>query len=146
MFNAGDCLFVLGELQHSIISMNLLYRWDYTLIFGGCPSKEKKRNVTNTNCGMNKKTISIVFSTPSLPIFATYMCVIFVTEILLVFCVSCRGRYMQVGNIQTKALPLCGDLKYITFSNHLVLFVNNVPWVEYRLTTNLFASIVLQMA
>ena len=40
-FNAVNYVPAAGEFQCQIISINLLYKWDYTLVFDGQPPKEK---------------------------------------------------------------------------------------------------------
>ena len=42
-FNAGDYLPAAAEFQRQIISLNLLYKWDFTLVFDG-PRPEEKRH------------------------------------------------------------------------------------------------------
>ena len=41
-FNAGDYIPSVAEFQRQIITMNLLYKWDYTLVFDRMPPTEKR--------------------------------------------------------------------------------------------------------
>lgn len=41
-YDNGDYIPATGEFQRQFIAFDLVHKWEYTLVFDGCPAKEKQ--------------------------------------------------------------------------------------------------------
>ena len=122
-FNAGDYLPAAAEFQRQIISLNLLYKWDFTLVFDG-PRPEEKRHENARRSG-NDAHIDIKAEFIA-------MCVVVCQRHFFRFIVSPAEADMQVGRTRPEAVVVCRDSDEIAYGNRIVVIVDSWPKEEYR--------------
>ena len=114
-FNAGDYIPSAREFQRQIVTMNLLYKWDYTLVFDGMPPTEKRHE----HCRRQRKG--------SLTMTAEFIsvCILICKRHFVKFIVAPAEADMQVGRTADGGIPVCRDSDDIAFGNFTVVIVDS---------------------
>ena len=122
-FNAGDYVPAAREFQRQIISMNLIYKWDYTLVFDGRPPEEKRHE----HARRREKVGSVVIDSTFISI-----CVVICKRHFVKYVVAPSEADMQVGRWQDGAVPVCRDSDEIAYGNRYVVFIDNWHREQFR--------------
>ena len=111
-YNVSKYLPAAGEFQRQVISLNLLYKWDTTLVFDGQPPDEKRHEHTR-RCGDDNHVV----------IKAEFIAIC--KRHFIHFIVSPAEADMQVGKIQTGAVVVCRDSDETAYGNLTVVIVDS---------------------
>ena len=122
-YNAGDYLPAAAEFQRQIISLNLLYKWDVTLVFDGRPPDEKRHEHARRRGDGDHIIIKAEFIA---------MCVLVCKRHFVGFIVSPAEADMQVGKMQPDAVVVCRDSDEVAYGNRTVVIVDSWPKEKYR--------------
>ena len=120
-YNAGNYIPAAREFQRQVISMNLVHRWDFVLVFDGHPPKIKEHE----HARQKSKDDSIRINATFIAIFIRVCKRHFVRYI-----VAPEEADMQVG--RTRGVPVCRDADLIAYGHSTVVFVDNWSREEYR--------------
>ena len=123
-FDAGDYIPAAREFQRQIISMNLLYKWEYTLVFDGIPPKEKRHEHRRRQSKQGSLTMTAKFIS---------ICILICKRHFVKFVVAPAEADMQVGRTADGGIPVCRDSDDIAFGNFTVVIVDSWPKEQYRL-------------
>ena len=121
-YNAGNYLPAAVELQHQIISLNLLYKLETTLVFDRQPPDEKRHEHARRRGDDSHVVIKAEFIA---------MCVLLFKRHFVRFIVSPAEADMQACKIQTEAVVVCRDSDEIAYGNRTVVIVDSWPREEY---------------
>ena len=123
-FVAGDYIPAAREFQRQIISMNLLYKWEYTLVFDGVPPTEKRHEHRRRQSKQGSLTMTAEFIS---------ICILICKRHFVKFVVAPAEADMQVGRTADGGIPVCRDSDDIAFGNYTVVIVDSWPKEQYRL-------------
>ena len=103
--------------------MNLIYKWDYTLVFDGRPPEEKRHE----HARRREKVGSVVIDSTFISI-----CVVICKRHFVKYVVAPAEADMQVGRWQDGAVPVCRDSDEIAYGNRYVVFIDNWHREQFR--------------
>ena len=115
-YNNGDYMPDDCKFQRQIITLNLIYKWDYTCVFDGHPpSKKRHENQRRREC----EDSAIINST--------------IIAIQAHICKRCYVKYtvapieadMQIGRSREGTVTVCCDSNETTYGNCRVVFVDS---------------------
>ena len=122
----GDYIPAAREFQRQLIAFDLVHKWDYTLVFDGCPLKEKQcehQRRCDKGGGVAINTIFIA------------MCMHICRLRFVKYIVSPAEADMQVDRhrgdgVACGGIPVCCDSDEVAYGNKVVVVVND--WAQEK--------------